>query len=89
MSCCGGQPEPRRRRALEIVEDLSVLATLGRPFPSKKAVADFLEAHSDSFEPIHDVAWRELANLLPKLFPRAEKGVIPPIVPRPPWPTSS
>jgi hypothetical protein len=78
-----GQPEPRRRRALEIVEDLSVLATLGRPFPSKKAVADFLEAHSDSFEPIHDVAWRELANLLPKLFPRAEKGVIPPIVPDP------
>ncbi|WP_322794799.1 tetratricopeptide repeat protein [Thermoflexus sp.] len=78
-----GQPEPRRRRALEIVEDLSVLATLGRPFPSKKAVADFLEAHSDSFEPIHGVAWRELANLLPKLFPRAEKGVIPPIVPDP------
>jgi tetratricopeptide (TPR) repeat protein len=78
-----GQPEPRRRCALEIVEDLSVLATLGRPFPSKKAVADFLEAHSDSFEPIHGVAWRELANLLPKLFPRAEKGVIPPIVPDP------
>jgi len=78
-----GQPEPRRRRALEIVEDLSVLATLGRPFPSKKAVADFLEAHSDSFEPIHGVAWRELANFLPKLFPRAEKGVIPPIVPDP------
>jgi tetratricopeptide (TPR) repeat protein len=78
-----GQPEPRRRRALEAVEDLSVLATLGRPFPSKKAVADFLEAHSDSFEPIHGVAWRELANLLPKLFPRAEKGVIPPIVPDP------
>jgi tetratricopeptide (TPR) repeat protein len=78
-----GQPEPRRRRALEVVEDLSVLATLGRPFPSKKAVADFLEAHSDSFEPIHGVAWRELANLLPKLFPRAEKGVIPPIVPDP------
>jgi predicted DNA-binding ArsR family transcriptional regulator len=78
-----GQPEPRRRRALEAVEDLSVLATLGRTFPSKKAVADFLEAHSDSFEPIHGVAWRELANLLPKLFPRAEKGVIPPIVPDP------
>jgi tetratricopeptide (TPR) repeat protein len=78
-----GQPEPRRRRALEIMEDLSVLATLGRPFPSKKAVADFLEAHSDSFEPIHGVAWRELANFLPKLFPRAEKGVIPPIVPDP------
>jgi hypothetical protein len=78
-----GQPEPRRRRALEAVEDLSVLATLARPFPSKKAVADFLEAHSDSFEPIHGVAWRELANLLPKLFPRAEKGVIPPIVPDP------
>jgi tetratricopeptide (TPR) repeat protein len=78
-----GQPEPRRRRALEAVEDLSVLATLGRPFPSKKAVADFLEAHSDSFEPIHGVAWRELANFLPKLFPRAEKGVIPPIVPDP------
>jgi tetratricopeptide (TPR) repeat protein len=78
-----GQWKPWLDYALEIVEDLSVLATLGRPFPSKKAVADFLEAHSDSFEPIHGVAWRELANLLPKLFPRAEKGVIPPIVPDP------
>jgi hypothetical protein len=54
-----GQPEPRRRRALEAVEDLSVLATLGPSLPGrKKAVADFLEAHSDSFEPIHGVAWR-------------------------------
>jgi tetratricopeptide (TPR) repeat protein len=78
-----GQWKPWLDYALEIVEDLSVLATLGRPFPSKKAVADFLEAHSDSFEPIHGVAWRELANFLPKLFPRAEKGVIPPIVPDP------
>ena len=78
-----GQSKPWLDYALEIVEDLSVLATLGRPFPSKKAVADFLEAHSDSFEPIHGVAWRELANFLPKLFPRAEKGVIPPIVPDP------
>jgi tetratricopeptide (TPR) repeat protein len=78
-----GQSKTWLDYALEIVEDLSVLATLGRPFPSKKAVADFLEAHSDSFEPIHGVAWRELANFLPKLFPRAEKGVIPPIVPDP------
>jgi hypothetical protein len=39
-----GQPEPRRRRALEIVEDLSVLATLGRPFPDAEAAASFLQA---------------------------------------------
>ncbi|WP_159461762.1 tetratricopeptide repeat protein, partial [Thermoflexus hugenholtzii] len=80
MPLLQGQPEPRRRRALEVVEDLSVLATLGRPFPDAEAAAAFLKAR---FRPIPDVSWDELVELLPALFPRAEGSMIPPIAPDP------
>jgi len=75
-----GQPEPRRRRALEAVEDLSVLATLGRTFPDAEAAAAFLQAR---FQPIPGLDWDELAERLPALFPRAEGSRVPPIVPGP------
>jgi tetratricopeptide (TPR) repeat protein len=75
-----GQPEPRRRRALEAVEDLSVLATLGRTFPTSEAAAAFLQAR---FKPIPGLGWDELAERLPALFPRAEGSRVPPIVPGP------
>jgi tetratricopeptide (TPR) repeat protein len=75
-----GQPEPRRRRALEAVEDLSVLATLGRAFPDAEAAAAFLQAR---FKPIPGLDWNELAERLPALFPRAEGSRVPPIVPDP------
>jgi len=75
-----GQPEPRRRRALEAVEDLSVLATLGRTFPTSEAAAAFLQAR---FKPIPGLDWDELAERLPALFPRAEGSRVPPIVPDP------
>jgi tetratricopeptide (TPR) repeat protein len=75
-----GQPEPRRRRALEAVEDLSVLATLGRTFPDAEAAAAFLQAR---FKPIPGLGWDELAERLPALFPRAEGSRVPPIVPDP------
>jgi tetratricopeptide (TPR) repeat protein len=75
-----GQPEPRRRRALEIVEDLSVLATLGRAFPDAEAAAAFLQAR---FKPIPGLDWNELAERLPALFPRAQGSRVPPIVPDP------
>ncbi|MDT7884694.1 MAG: tetratricopeptide repeat protein, partial [Thermoflexus sp.] len=75
-----GQPEPRRRRALEAVEDLSVLATLGRAFPDAEAAASFLQAR---FKPIPGLDWDELAERLPALFPRAEGSRVPPIVPDP------
>jgi tetratricopeptide (TPR) repeat protein len=74
-----GQPEPRRRRALEAVEDLSVLATLGRAFPDAEAAA-FLQAR---FKPIPGLDWNELAERLPALFPRAQGSRVPPIVPDP------
>ena len=75
-----GQPEPRRRRALEAVEDLSVLATLGRTFPDAEAAASFLQAR---FKPIPGLDWDELAERLPALFPRAQGSRVPPIVPDP------
>jgi tetratricopeptide (TPR) repeat protein len=75
-----GQPEPRRRRALEAVEDLSVLATLGRAFPDAEAAASFLQAR---FKPIPGLGWDELAERLPALFPRAQGSRVPPIVPDP------
>jgi tetratricopeptide (TPR) repeat protein len=75
-----GQPEPRRRRALEAVEDLSVLATLGRAFPDAEAAASFLQAR---FKPIPGLDWNELAERLPALFPRAQGSRVPPIVPDP------
>jgi tetratricopeptide (TPR) repeat protein len=75
-----GQPEPRRRRALEAVEDLSVLATLGRTFPDAEAAAAFLQAR---FKPIPGLDWNELAERLPALFPRAQGSRVPPIVPDP------
>ena len=75
-----GQPEPRRRRALEAVEDLSVLATLGRAFPDAEAAASFLQAR---FKPIPGLGWDELAERLPALLPRAEGSRVPPIVPDP------
>jgi tetratricopeptide (TPR) repeat protein len=75
-----GQPEPRRRRALEAVEDLSVLATLGRTFPTSEAAASFLQAR---FKPIPGLNWDELAERLPALFPRAQGSRVPPIVPDP------
>jgi tetratricopeptide (TPR) repeat protein len=75
-----GQPEPRRRRALEAVEDLSVLATLGRAFPDAEAAAAFLQAR---FKPIPGLDWNELAERLPALFPRAQGSRVPPIVPDP------
>jgi tetratricopeptide (TPR) repeat protein len=75
-----GQPEPRRRRALEAVEDLSVLATLGRTFPDAEAAAAFLQAR---FKPIPGLGWDELAERLPALFPRAQGSRVPPIVPDP------
>ncbi len=75
-----GQPEMRRRRVLEVVEDLSVLAALGRAFPSAEGVVAFLRAH---FRDIPGVGWEELTELLPALFPRAEGGWIPPVAPDP------
>jgi tetratricopeptide (TPR) repeat protein len=75
-----GQPEPRRHRALEAVEDLCVLATLGRTFPDAEAAAAFLQAR---FKPIPGLNWNELAERLPALFPRAEGSRVPPIVPDP------
>jgi tetratricopeptide (TPR) repeat protein len=75
-----GQPQARWNYALEIVEDLSVLATLGRSFPSPKAAVDLLEAR---YRPIPGIIWGELVDLLPKLFPRAERSLIPPIEPDP------
>jgi tetratricopeptide (TPR) repeat protein len=75
-----GQPQARWNYALEIVEDLSVLATLGRSFPDNEAAVDLLKAR---YRPIHGITWGELVALLPKLFPRAERGLIPPIEPEP------
>jgi len=77
-------PEARLNRAMEVVEDLAVLATLGRTFPDPKAVAAFLEANKPRFRPIPGVTWDELADLLPVLFPRPVPGsLIPPVVPDP------
>jgi tetratricopeptide (TPR) repeat protein len=75
-----GQPQTRWDYALEIVEDLSVLATLGRSFPDNEAAVDLLKAR---YRPIPGITWDELVDLLPKLFPRAERGLIPPIEPDP------
>jgi tetratricopeptide (TPR) repeat protein len=78
------QPEARLNRAVEVVEDLAVLATLGRAFPDPKAVAAFLEAHEPHFRPIPGVTWDELADRLPVLFPRRVPGsLIPPVAPDP------
>jgi tetratricopeptide (TPR) repeat protein len=66
---------------LEIVEDLSVLATLGRSFPDNEAAVDLL--NKARYRPIHGITWDELVDLLPKLFPRAERSLIPPIEPDP------
>ena len=78
------QPEARLNRAVEVVEDLAVLATLGRTFPGPKAVAAFLEAHEPHFRPIPGVTWDELADRLPVLFPRRVPGsLIPPVAPDP------
>jgi tetratricopeptide (TPR) repeat protein len=75
------QPEARLNRAVEVVEDLAVLATLGRAFADPPAAAAFLQAH---FQPIPGVTWDELADLLPVLFPRRVPGsLIPPVVPDP------
>jgi len=76
-----GQPQARWDYALEIVEDLSVLATLGRSFPDNEATVDLL--NKARYRPIHGITWDELVDLLPKLFPRAERGLIPPIEPDP------
>jgi tetratricopeptide (TPR) repeat protein len=78
------QPEARLNRAVEVVEDLAVLATLGRTFPDPKTVAAFLEAHEPHFRPIPGVTWDELADRLPVLFPRRVPGsLIPPVAPDP------
>ncbi len=78
------QPEDRLNRAVAVVEDLAVLATLGRAFPDPEAVVAFLEAHEPHFRPISGVEWDELADLLPVLFPRRVPGsLIPPVVPDP------
>ncbi len=77
------QPEERLRRALDLVEDLAVLATLGRTFPARAALVAFLEQNANQFRPIHGVAWDELAACLPDLFPRTGGSVVPPIAPDP------
>ncbi|HXF69903.1 MAG TPA: tetratricopeptide repeat protein [Thermoflexus sp.] len=74
------QPEERLERALEVVEDLAVVATLGRTFPNRRALTSFLQAH---LEPIPGVSWGELADRIPSLFPRAERSLVPPITPDP------
>jgi tetratricopeptide (TPR) repeat protein len=75
------QPEARLNRAVAVVEDLAVLATLGRTFADPPAAAAFLQAH---FQPIPGVTWDELADRLPVLFPRPVPGsLIPPVVPDP------
>jgi tetratricopeptide (TPR) repeat protein len=76
-----GQPQARWNYALEIVEDLSVLATLGRSFPDNEAAVDLL--NKARYRPIHGITWGELVDILPKLFPRAERSLIPPIEPDP------
>jgi tetratricopeptide (TPR) repeat protein len=78
------QPEARLNRAVEVVEDLAVLATLGRAFADPPAAAAFLEAHGTHFRPIPGVTWDELADRLPVLFPRPVPGsLIPPVAPDP------
>ena len=78
------QPEARLNRAVEVVEDLAVLATLSRAFPDPKAVVAFLEANKPHFRPIPGVTWDELADRLPVLFPRRVPGsLIPPVAPDP------
>jgi tetratricopeptide (TPR) repeat protein len=73
------QPEARLNRAVEVVEDLAVLATLGRAFADPPAAAAFLQAH---FRPIPGVTWDELADRLPVLFPRPVPGsLILPVAP--------
>ncbi|MDW7992902.1 MAG: tetratricopeptide repeat protein, partial [Anaerolineae bacterium] len=79
-SLFAGGPEERLRRALEVVEDLAVLATLGRPFPDQEALEASLRAH---FRLIPGLEWSELAERIPALFPRAEGTLIPPIAPDP------
>ncbi len=77
------QPEERLERALDMVEDLAVLATLGRAFPDSAALEGFLTQHARQFRPIRDVEWHELAACLSDLFPRAGGSVVPPIGPDP------
>jgi tetratricopeptide (TPR) repeat protein len=78
------QSEARLNHAVGVVEDLAVLATLGRAFPDPKAVVAFLEANKPRFRPIPDVTWDELADLLPVLFLRPVRGsLIPPVAPDP------
>jgi hypothetical protein len=78
------QPEARLNRAVEVVEDLAVLATLGRAFADPPAAAAFLKAHEPHFRPIPGVTWDELADRLPVLFPRRVPGsLIPPVAPDP------
>ena len=75
------QPEARLNRAVEAVEDLAVLATLGRAFADPPAAAAFLQAHC---RPIPGMIWDELADLLPVLFPRrVPASLIPPVAPDP------
>ncbi|MFN3929776.1 MAG: tetratricopeptide repeat protein, partial [Thermoflexus sp.] len=74
------QPEERLERALDIVEDLAVVATLGRTFPDQHALVNFLQAY---WEPIPGVSWGELTGRVSSLFPRAEGSLVPPIAPDP------
>ncbi|MDW8064250.1 MAG: tetratricopeptide repeat protein [Anaerolineae bacterium] len=66
--------------AVERVEDLCVVATLGRRFPSPEAIEAFLREHA---EPLPNIRWKDLAQRLLHIFPHAEDGMVPPIVPDP------
>ncbi|MEJ5241920.1 MAG: tetratricopeptide repeat protein, partial [Anaerolineales bacterium] len=69
-------------KALQEIEHVLLLATLGRPFPDVEALAAFLQAH---FPPIRGpvgqtLDWGWLAEQFPYLFPEWREGPLPPIV---------
>ncbi|MGQ9802424.1 MAG: hypothetical protein ACUVSH_01090, partial [Anaerolineae bacterium] len=71
--------------AVEAVETVLLLATLGRPFPNEEGIAAFLRAH---FPPPRSATgqaldWGWLAGQFPRLFPEMKDGPLPPIAPDP------
>ncbi len=74
-------------RVIEYVEKLSVLVTLGRPFPDAPSLAGFLREH---FPPIRNAVGQTLdtallAEQMPCVFPQAKGrgSLIPPVEPDP------
>ncbi len=82
-SFLGNPPEAQQRRALETLEGLVTLATLGRRFPTVEAIVAFLQAHPRLFRPIPGIEWGDFAEALSRIFPHRAEGVIPPIAPDP------